>query len=210
MASQYDRTTDNDKPTAGFGPILMKRSIVIDADSRDPLGTSPEERIPAMTPMAPVSGGKYKPIRRTLADAACTTGENVVGVTETTMFAVGDVVEVVALADPTAAGAAMGTIASIVAGVSITLVANSTTAVASGDIVEVAENAEADDAVILLSDVDLRDVNGDAVDTGAAGVIAGQVHKAALNYCTAAGIALDRLESEELAGIDFVPATAGA
>jgi len=210
MASQYEHVTDQDKPTAGFSAILMKRSFVIDADSRDPLGTSPEERIPAMTPMAPVSGGKYKPIRRTLADGGCLTNAKVVPVTETTMFAAGDVVRVVAQADPTAASSELGTIDTISAGVSITLVANAVTAVVSGDIIEVAENAEAADAVILLSDVDLRNADGDAVDHGAVGVIAGQCREAALNYCTAAGIALSRLQTEELPEIDFVPATAGA
>jgi len=210
MASQYDHVTDQDKPTAGFSAILMKRSFVIDADSRDPLGTSPEERIPAMTPMAEISGGggKYAPIRRTLADGGCLTNAKVVPVTETTMFAVGDVVRVVAQADPTAASDELGTIDSISDGVSITLEANAVTAVVSGDIIEVAENALAERAVILREDVDVRNKEGTAVDSGGVGVIGAQLRESALNYCTAGGICLTRLRYE-LDQMDIVPATVG-
>ena len=207
--SELDLVTEDNKPTAGFSVVGKKRSIIIDGDSRDPLAATPTERLAAMTPMAPVSGGKYKPVRRTLADAGCTTGETVVGVAETTMFAVGDVVEVVGQATPTAAADAMGTIESIVAGVSITLASTSTTGVSSGDIIEVAENARADDAVLLLAEIDLRDTGGDAVDKGSAGVIDGQAKHSALNYCSSGGICTTRLEYE-LDQFDFIPATAGA
>jgi len=209
MGTEYDLVSEESKETIGFSAVIMKRAIVIDADSRDPLAASPAEVIPAMTPMAPVSGGKYKAIRRTLADGTCTTGQKVVPVAETTMFAVGDVIQMVAASTPTAAASAMGTIDSIVAGVSVTLVANSSTQVDSGDIVEVAENALADDAVLLLSRVDLRNAEAVAVDKGAAGVIEGQCVQAALNYCAAGGIALTRLEVE-LDRMDLVPATAGS
>ena len=160
--------------------------------------------------MAPVpASGLYKPLRMTLADAACATTEKVIGVTDTTMFAVGDVVTVKAKATPTAAAAASGTIESIDPGVSITLAANSTTAVADGDIIQVAENDLKPDTVILAEDVDLRNAAGTAVDTPAVGVIAGQIAKANLNFNTAKGISITRLDFIMNYKIDFVNASAG-
>lgn len=194
MSTQFDRLTEDSKYKRGFTQVLLRKSIVVAAASLDPLAVSPTSVIPRGTPMAPVPAtGLYKPVRMTLADAACTTGETVIGVTDTTMFAVGDVVTVKALATPTAAAAAAGTIESISAGVSITLAANSTTAVAIGDIIQVAENDLKADAVILEEDIDLRGADGTAVDTVANGVIAGAIDKSACNFNTAKGITFTRL-----------------
>jgi len=209
MSSIYDQITQTNKPKKGLSEILMRRSIVVAAASLDPLGVAVTSVIPRGTPMAPVPAtGLYKPLRMTLADAACTTGEKVIGVTDTTMFAVGDVVTVKAAATPTAAAAASGTIESISAGVSITLAANSTTAVTSGDIIQVAENDLKSDTVILAEDVDLRNAEGTAVDTPAVGVIVGQIRKADLNFNTAKGISITRLAAI-CPLIDFINASAG-
>lgn len=196
MATEYDRTYEDSKPGRG-GVVLMRRSITVDAASLDPLAAAPTSVIPAGTPLAPVpSTGKYKPIRRTLADGACTTSAAEVPVAETTMFAVGDVVTVGAKATPTAAASALGTIASITDGVSITLGANAANAVTSGDIIEVAENALKPDAVILDAPLDLRGTDGTAVDRGAFGMVAGMIDKSSLNVSASKGIALTRLAYE--------------
>ncbi len=209
MASIWDRITESNKPRATFSAVLMNRNIIVDAASVDPLGASPTTTIPAGTPMAPVSGGKYKPLRMTLADGACTTDEDVIPVTDTAMFAVGDVVKKVALANPAGAQAALGTIASISAGVSITLAADTTTAVASGDIVLVAENdAMVNDTVILGEAVSTLVADGTTADTPASGVIAGQIRQGDVYMNTALGISIDRL-AYLMPLMDFVPATAG-
>jgi hypothetical protein len=188
--------------------VTLKRAVVMAAASVDPLAAATTGIIPAETPIAPVpASGLFKPIRRTLADGGCTTSQASVPVTDTSMFAVGDVITVKAQATPLAAAAACGTISSIVAGVSLELTGNSTTAVTSGDIIEVAENALKEDACILLHDVDLRNASGTAVDTGAQAMIAGQIAKGALNYNTAKGISITRLRAEML--IDFVNVSAG-
>ena len=139
-----------DKPDL---PILM------DASSKNPLGilADLEKQFPGQsayiipwgTPVAVCSAAtngektanpgieaKWKPISMTLADgAATTTGNKVIPVAETTMFAVGDRVGVAAQATPYAALTLCGTIASISNGVSITLAADNAQAVVSGDIV---------------------------------------------------------------------------
>ena len=209
MASEFDIVSETTLPKPGLAAVLLKQPVILDAESRDPQAAATTSVIPRGTPIAPSSGGKYKPIRRTLSDGTCSTGAKVVPVVETTMFAVGDVVEVVDLANPNGNGSALGTIASIIAGVSITLVANATTAVASGDIIEVAENAHKLGTLILESDVDLRNAQMTAVDTGASGVSAGQMYEASLNYNDAGGITLTRLR-DELRMMNFIPATAGS
>jgi hypothetical protein len=182
-------------------PILIERAIQIAAASLDPLGAAATSVIPAGTPMAPVpASGKYKPIRRALCTAGCTTGEKVIAMTDNTMFAVGDVVGVVAAATPLlAAAVAIGTIASKIAATSITLVANAASAVTSGDQIEVMENVTVltmGDAVILKEAVDLRGADGVAVDTGSVGVKAGSIAKAQLNYNVSLGITGTRLAAE--------------
>lgn len=209
MASEFDIVSETTLPKPGLAAVLLKQPVILDAASLDPRAAATTSVIPRGTPIAPSSGGKYKPIRRTLSDGTCSTGAKVVPVVETTMFAVGDVVEVVDLANPNGNGSALGTIASIIAGVSITLVANATTAVASGDIIEVAENAHMLGTLILESDVDLRNAAMTAVDTGASGVSAGQMYEASLNYNDAGGITLTRLR-DELRMMNFIPETAGS
>ena len=182
---------------------------MVAGESLDPLGVSPTAVIPAMTPMGPVPAtGKYKPIRRTLADGGCTTGQSSVPVTDTTMFAAGDVIVVKAQATPLTAAAAVGTIASIVAGVSLEMTGNASNAVVSGDIVEVAENCMVEDIVILEATLDLRGPLGTAVDRGSVGVIDGQLFKSALNFNTAKGISITRLE-HEIPQVTFLNAVAG-
>lgn len=196
MATEFDRNYEDHKPGRG-GVALLRRPIVVDAASLDPLAVAPTSVLPAGTPLGAVpSSGKYKPIRRTLADGACTTSAATVPVAETTMFAVGDVVAVVPAATPTVAASALGTIASIVDGTSITLGANATTAVTSGDIIEVAENALKPDAVILDVALDLRGNDGTAVDRGASGMVVGMIDKSALNASASKGIVLTRLAAE--------------
>jgi hypothetical protein len=210
MSTEYDLLTESEKVGLGFRAIGLRRSIIVAAASLDPLGTAPTSVIPIGTPMGAVpASGFYKPIRRTLADHACADSEKEIGCVETTMFAAGDVVVVKAAATPLAAAAALGTIATIQAGVGITLVANATTAVTSGDIIEVSENALMEDAVILEHTVDLRGADGVAVDTGAVGVRSGQIAKAALNYNTAKGISITRLKFEMDYLMDFVNASYG-
>ena len=201
MATKYDRLAETEVAGITPEPILIERAIQIDAASLDPLAAAPTSTLPAGTPMAPVPAtGKYKPIRRTLADHGCTTGETEVGCAETTMFAVGDVVGVVAAATPLLAAAiSIGTILTIQAGVGITLAANAASAVTSGDQIEVIENVTVltmGDAVILKEMVDLRDAAGTAKDTGSVGVKAGSIAKAQLNYNTALGITGTRLAAE--------------
>jgi len=211
MASKFDGITENSKFKAGPTEILAKRSIMVAAASLDPLGVSPTGVIPKGTPMGAIpASGFYKPIRRTIADHACTTGEKEIGCIETTMFAVGDVVTVVPAATPTVAASALGTIDTIQAGVGITLVGNSTTAVTAGDIIQVAENDRQTDACILIEDVDLRNGEGTAVDTPAVGMTMGQIAKAVLNFncATAKGISITRL-AFEIPLVDFVNAVAG-
>ncbi len=208
MATQWDKSSEASKVGPGIS-ARERRSIVIAAASLDPLGTSPTSVLRAGTPMAPVSGGKYKPLRMTLADGAYTGANKVIPVTDTTMFAVGDVIVVVPQANPTGAASALGTIESISAGTSVTLVDAATTAVASGDIIAVSETDDARDTVILESNVDLRNEDGTAVDKGAVGVSAGQMAFAAVRMNTAKGITLTRLEAILNGMIDFVPATAG-
>jgi hypothetical protein len=209
MATEFDMVREATTPKPGMALALFKRPILIDAAALDPQAVATTHVIPRGTPMAPSSGGKYKPIRRTLSDGTCSTGAKVVPVVETTMFAAGDVVEVVDLNNPNGAGSTLGTIDTISAGVSITLVANAATAVASGDIIEVAENAHMVGAVILETDVDLRDPEGTAVDKQASGVSCGQMQEASLNYNDAAGISLTRLRFE-LPMVDIIPTTYGA
>jgi len=209
MATEFDMVRETTTPKPGMALALFKRPILIDAAALDPQAVATTHVIPRGTPMAPSSGGKYKPIRRTLSDGTCSTGAKVVPVVETTMFAAGDVVEVVDLNNPNGAGSTLGTIDTISAGVSITLVANAATAVASGDIIEVAENAHMVGAVILETDVDLRNPEGTAVDKQASGVSCGQMQEASLNYNDAAGISLTRLRFE-LPMVDIIPTTYGA
>jgi len=205
----YDRVSESNDPGPAPMAILLKRSVVLAAASVDPLAAATTGIIPRGTPIAPVPAtGLYKPIRRTLADGGCTTGQTTVPVTDTSMFAAGDVITVKAAATPLVAAAALGTITSISAGVSLELTGNATTGVTTGDIIEVAENALKEDACILLHDVDLRNAIGTAVDTGAQAMIAGQYPKSALNYNTAKGISITRLRAE-MPLMDFVNAQAG-
>lgn len=208
MATAWDIQSETGKVGPGIS-ARETRSIVIAAASLDPLGTSPTAVLRAGTPMAPISGGKYKPVRMTLADGAYTGSNDVIPVTDTTMFAVGDVIVVIPQATPTGAASALGTIKSISAGVSVTLTTGATTAVASGDIIAVSETDDARDTVILESNVDLRNEAGTAVDTGAVGVSVGQMAFSAVRMNTAKGITLTRLEAVLNGLIDFVPATAG-
>jgi hypothetical protein len=213
MATIWDHVSENWKDGVGFREMLLKRSGVILAASLDPLAVAPTSEIPAGTVLAPVPAtGKYKPVRMTLADNGCTTGQSSVPVVETSMFAVGDVIVVVAQATPgLTVPLAVGTIASIVAGVSLELTGNATTAVVSGDIVEVAENtvlAAWKDTVVLEATVDLRNAAGTAVDSGGIGVIAGQIAKSALNFNIALGITVTRLQAM-MPLMDFVNTVAG-
>jgi hypothetical protein len=205
----YDRVSESNDPGPGPLAVLLKRGVVMAAASLDPLATAVTSILPAGTPIAPVpASGLYKPIRRTLANGGCTTSQASVPVTDTTMFAAGDVITRVAAATPGAAAVAVGTISSIVDGVSLELTGNASNAVTSGDIIQVAENDLKEDACILLHDVDLRNASGTAVDTGAQAMVSGQIAKSALNFNTAKGISITRLRAE-LPMIDFVNATAG-
>ena len=212
MATEWDSTSESWKDGKGFREILMRRSGVVLAASFDPLAVAPVYAIPKGTPLAPVPGsGKLKPVRMTLADGGCTTGQSSVPVTDTSMFAIGDVIVRVLAATPTVVGVAVGTIATIVDGVSLELTGNATNAVTSGDIIEVAENmvvASWPDMVILQETLDLRGPAGTAVDKGAVGVIAGQISLAALNFNTAGGICYTRLRAC-MGHMDFVNAVYG-
>lgn len=197
MGSVYDILTVNTKGNfiAGFAPDAPKRPIIIDAASRDPLGVATTSTLRAGTPMGQVaSGGKWKPVRRTTINTGETASgwNKVLGVTETTMFAVGDTVQLVNVATPAAAtNVNLGAIVTIVAGTSITVTNGLSGDLISGEwYVEVTESAgdTPENCVILGEAVDLLGADAVAVDSPAWGFFSGgPVDKDSINF-SAAGV----------------------
>lgn len=181
MSTAYDHVSINSKAgtISGFPADAPKRPIVIDAASRDPLAATPTTTLPAGTALGQVTGGKWKPVRRTLVHTGETASgwDKVLGVDETTMFAVGDIVQLVNVASPSSAtNVNLGAITDIVPGTSITV-----TNGLSGDLVahewyvEVTESAgdTKETCVVLSEAVDLLGADGVAVDTPANGYFSG-------------------------------------
>jgi hypothetical protein len=178
MASRYDRTVIGEKSnfTAGFTSDRSGvRSIIIDAASLDPLGATPTTTLPAGTVLGKVaSTGKWKPVRRTRNAAAevALAWDKVLDVDETTMFKVGDTVQLILDADGSAVD--LGAITAIVAGTSIAVTkAIGADLGADAAYVEVTESAGASaDTVCVLSElVDLLGPAGTAVDSPGVGFI---------------------------------------
>ena len=81
MSTEWDLLTESAKEGIGFRHIDLKRAIIVAAASLDPLAAAPTNVIPAGTPMGAVpASGFFKPIRRTLANGGCTTGQTTVPV----------------------------------------------------------------------------------------------------------------------------------
>jgi hypothetical protein len=209
MATRFDRLTQDLKTNKSAGIIPgAGRSLMIDGASIDPLAGSPETIIPAGTPMGQLRGGKWKPIRRTLTDTGETASgwNKILGVVETTMFKVGDVVQLVTVADGSVEN--LGAITVVTAGTSITVTNGlGSDLVAGEEWVEVTESGGStpETCCILAETIDMLGPDGVAVDRDGTGHFDGKgwvVDEANLNF-NATGEADARLR-DALPNIVFV------
>lgn len=209
------KSTSQKGSTAGkFKSVLLTRDIIVSGDAFDPIDiTEPGTyTIPAGTAMAPISTGKYKPVRRTLCTALATNSKTLT-VASTNPFRVGDLVKLYTTITGTADAR---TIATVTAPTTIVLTAVATVAVS--DRIEVGETgahgnvdttnpAQISDVVLLQNDVCIAHVDGTTFDSPANGVIAGQI---AVDKVNGPGTATFDTDLEtQLPKIDFIPATAG-
>lgn len=204
-----------------FKQVDMVRDLIVSGAAYDPGDNSRPGTytIPAGTPVAPVSGGHYLPVRRT----RIATGSNnakTLAVQSSVPFRAGDAV---ALYSAISGTADFRTVDSITSGTTTEIVLTDVATVAAGDRIEVRANGahgnttaavsteqlKLQDAVLLLNDVCVYHASdGSTFDTPAVGVVRGQIAVSDVNGPGTTSFDTD-LEYQ-VPGLDFVPLTPGS
>lgn len=201
-----------------FDQIDMAMNIIIASTALNPLdiATATKYIIPGGTPLAPVSanGGKYRPIRRTLATAAAN-NTTCVTVQNAKPFLAADVLKYyvsnVATSD-------VATIATIDTTNNVLWLTAAHT-IASSERVEVKETGLANttavnptgipDCVILRDTVAVRLADGTLIDKPAVGVLRGAIRKSMVNGPGTTAFDTMLQQAGQCGGINFLPATPG-
>lgn len=199
-----------------FKQIDMVKDIIVSGAAYDPLDNgSPETyTIPAGTPMAPLSTGKYMPWRAVTCAGA--NNSKTQAVTSVEGLRAGDLV---ALWSALSGTADHRTIESVTDPTTVVLTAVAT--VTAGDHMEVRDNGAHDgttaaltfltmptDFVLLQNDVCVYHASdGSTFDTPAVGVIKGQIGVGDVN---GPHTAFDSVLRDVLPGVDFVALTPGS
>jgi hypothetical protein len=192
-----------------FSVALIKRRIVVDSSSLDPMDTDANNQyiIPAGTPMAPVTGndGRYMPIKRaTVVSCTWDNPNTEIVVDDASPFKDGDVVRQWD-ADDAYADNAVGTLADVdLTTNTLSIVGDVTGDIAEDDLIGVAYNTA--DVVLLEQDAAVRDQDLNLVHVPASGVTCGQIRCADVNMPSGADPVLYR----DMLLMDFVPGEPGS
>lgn len=182
MMAEFDIRTETWEPQAVLANMHFECiGITLDADSRDPLDRT-STRIPGGTPIAKLSGGTYKPVRRAIvASSSYDSGDNETTITldnESEPFAVGDTIQIYDGVDGTVhdlgAVTAVGTDTVAVAG-------DETGDISADEIVEVTENGQGTEVLFLIDPIELEDDDGNVIDKAVRALIHGFVVESNVN-----------------------------
>lgn len=199
-----------------FKQVDMVRDIIVSGSAYDPLDNDTPETytIPAGTPMAPLSTGKFMPLR--MVTCAGADNSKTQAVTSTEGFRAGDLVSFWKALSGTADHRTIDTVTA-----PTTIVLTAVATVTAGDHMEVQGNGAHDgttaaltyltmptDFVLLQNDVCVYHASdGSTFDTPAVGVVKGQI---AVSDVNGPHTTFDPVLRQVLPGIDFVPLTPGS